>query len=82
MQVLGTVLGLLTLLTGFASAQPSQLISPHDIRQQALLQLCREQVRARLNITREDDMGGRDARDALAECLHDHRAGYVIPRRD
>jgi hypothetical protein len=70
------------LLTGFAFAQPSQLVSPHDLRQQALLKLCWDQVRSELKLASGEEMESPAVRDRMTECLRDHRAWYIIRRPD
>jgi hypothetical protein len=69
------------LLTGFAFAQPSQLVSPHDLRQQALLKLCWDQVRGELNLAGED-AESRAVQERMTECLRDHKAWHIIRRSD
>ena len=81
-QFFPTVILLVWLLTGFAAAQPSQLISPHDLRQQALLQLCREQIRSELNLPSGQEGDTPAVRERMAECLRDHRAWYIFRRTD
>jgi hypothetical protein len=72
--VLGTAILLGVLLASLAVAQPLRMISPHDIRLQAIVRHCQEQIRSTSTSSK--------ARRTLVECLHDHRAGHTVRQRE